>query len=278
MRYGIDYEALPVEQVKVLGASFVCRYLSTAGNPKNLTREEARALSAHGVDVVVVFETTADRALEGRRAGEYDAHAALTQALGCGMVGARPIFFAVDFDSSSSPSATDGYFDGCAAVLGHGRCGPYGGFAVCEHQLDRGFHWAWQTYAWSDGRWGRAQLQQYQNGASYDHDRAGDADFGQWRYLVPPYRPEVSPFALLVPHERAEADRLEQLRAHLHLHPHPTLEQTLVRLVGFRKAVWLAAVKGKTTGGKDITPGWGIEHRTERYETLSRLTGWPPKS
>lgn len=276
MQYGIDYTSLSVDEVKAVGASFVCRYVSTPGNPKNLTHSEAHELTANGVDLVVVFETTADRSLAGRNAGEDDAHHGLVQAIDAGMVGARPIFFAVDFDTAGSPHRTDAYFDGVAAVLGHHRCGPYGGIEVCEHQFSRGFQWAWQTYAWSDGKWGRAKLQQYLNGSSYDHDR-GFGDFGQWSAGVPFNQYKAHDFSTLIPHERVEADRLVTLQKHPHIHEHG-IRVVKARLTQLRKAVWRAAVHGETVFGSHIKKGWDIEHRRQRYHILSQLTDWPPRA
>lgn len=105
------------------------------------------------------------------------------------MPAGRPIFFAVDFDASSGQEAAiSTYLDGAASVLGKAGTGVYGGYTVVKHALD-GDHcrWAWQTYAWSGGKWDtRAQLQQYSNdhvigGVGLDYDRSTKSDFGQWR-------------------------------------------------------------------------------------------------
>ncbi|MDF2721847.1 MAG: hypothetical protein K0Q59_1522, partial [Paenibacillus sp.] len=53
------------------GFEFVCRYLVPYGW-KRLTLEEADLISASGLNIVSVFETTADRALGGREAGLAD--------------------------------------------------------------------------------------------------------------------------------------------------------------------------------------------------------------
>jgi Rv2525c-like, glycoside hydrolase-like domain len=270
-RYGLDYESLPVAEVKRLGASFVCRYLST-DPAKNLTPHEAKELSAHDIDIVVVWETAADRALDGRDAGERDAHEALVQAIWCGMVGSRPIFFAVDFEATS-PALLNPYFDGVRAVLGYQRTGVYGGIGAVGHLLDaRLAGWAWQTYAWSGGRWDdRARLRQYLNGQSYDHDLATAQDFGQWRYHVRPPETRTSPLAPLQPSERAEVDRFEHLLRHPHLHPE-AVKTVRARLVELRKNVWRAAELGVLPDGKRTMAGWGIDHRKARYEILLSRT------
>ncbi|MGZ6647626.1 MAG: glycoside hydrolase domain-containing protein [Solirubrobacteraceae bacterium] len=114
-----------------------------------------------------MFEDNPKDALKGHARGREDAQFALAQATSLGMPAGRPIYFGVDFDASPNPAATDSYFDGLAEILGHEGCGPYGGIAVVSRQLNRGFKWAWQTYAWSRNQLdGRAQIYQYSNGHS----------------------------------------------------------------------------------------------------------------
>lgn len=194
--YGIDYtgglHAATLDRATINGhpISFVCRYLS--GFSKDLTPAEARDLTAAGLDIVVVWETTATRAEAGHAAGVADARAALAEARRCGMPDGRPIYMAVDEDTTVGPHLTT-YFHGAASVLGLDRTGAYGGYAVIKGLFDAGLiQWGWQTYAWSGGRWDhRAQLQQYSNGhrisgADVDYDRATTSDFGQWRVGVTP--------------------------------------------------------------------------------------------
>lgn len=195
MPEGIDYAfGRPgIAALKAAGVKFVCRYLSHSPT-KNLTSAEAHALSAAGIWIVVVWETTAQRALAGRTAGVADAIDAQMQAQACGMPAGRPVYFAVDWDASASQQlAINTYLDGAASVLGRDRVGIYGGYGPVKRALDAGkAKWAWQTYAWSGGKWdGRAQLQQYSNGHTLggvgcDYDRATKADYGQWRVGVTP--------------------------------------------------------------------------------------------
>ncbi|MFI0897055.1 glycoside hydrolase domain-containing protein [Streptomyces sp. NPDC020983] len=172
------------------GARFAARYLSHSEG-KNLTRAEADDLAAHGVSCVVVWETTAQRAGAGRAAGIADAKAAAQQAAACGMPKSRPIYFAVDYDAS--PSAVAAYFGGVVSVLGLARTGVYGGYRVVDYLLDHKLaSWAWQTVAWSGGRWdARAHIRQYAStvtiaGVSCDKDTAMAADYGQWTPGHPP--------------------------------------------------------------------------------------------
>ena len=188
--FGIDYAwGRPgPTAIKGIGAKFVCRYLSH-DTGKNLTAAEARSLSAAGIWIVVVWETTAQRSLAGKAAGAADAREADRQAKACGMPAGRPVYFAVDWDATPGQQATiNAYLDGAASVLGRSRVGIYGGYYPVKRALDAGkAHWAWQTYAWSGGHWdGRAHIRQYSNGhqlvgVGVDYNHAMKADYGQWR-------------------------------------------------------------------------------------------------
>lgn len=187
-RNGVDYAwARPsLSDLHASGYTFAARYLSYDTSGKNLSHGEADALIANGLDVVVVWETTADRALSGYAGGASDAQAAASQAAGDGMPGSRPIYFAIDFDATSGQQPTlDGYFDGVASVIGRDRTGAYGGYWPIRRLFDNGkIAYGWQTYAWSGGNWDpRAQLRQTQNGiwgGGLDADVAVADDFGQW--------------------------------------------------------------------------------------------------
>ena len=195
MPEGIDYAfgRPTMAALKAAGIKFVCRYLSHSPS-KNLTPAEARKLTDAGIWIVVVWETTAKRALAGHAAGAADARDARAQARDCGMPDDRPVYFAVDWDASSGQQATiNAYLDGAASVLGRDQVGIYGGYGPVRRALNGGHaKWAWQTYAWSGGRWdSRAQLQQYSNGHTIggvdcDYDRAEASDYGQWRVGVTP--------------------------------------------------------------------------------------------
>ena len=182
--------------LKAAGKDFAARYLAHDAS-KILTHTEATALATHGLWSVVVWESTASRAAAGRAAGIADAHDAAAQAASAGMPSSRPIYFAVDFDAA--PSSVDAYFQGVASVLGIGRTGAYGGYRVVKHLLDaRLARWAWQTAAWSAGKWdSRAVIRQggqtHINGVDVDLDTALAADYGQWQPGVTPTHPAATP-------------------------------------------------------------------------------------
>jgi len=204
MKHGVDYAAPAgantLRTLKLGGNSFVCRYVSTPGNPKNISPVEASACKELGVKIVLVFETTANRALDGEDAGRFDARSAQRQAQTTGVWGRfrKPIiYFAVDFDSTPKEwPVIHSYLKGAQTVL-KGRAGVYGGYWTVKRALDsKVVRFAWQTYAWSGGAWDpRAQLHQYANGKSVaglsvDLDRAVHFDYGQWpRPLIPRPKP-----------------------------------------------------------------------------------------
>jgi hypothetical protein len=189
--FGIDYAWSRPTMVAMHNASvkFVCRYLSHDTTGKTLTRAEAETLTAGGLWLVVVWETTAARALAGTGAGQADAADALKQAQALGMPADRPIYFAVDFDAQPADQPKiDAYLSGASNVMGRDRMGMYSGVGPMTRCFDSGLiTFGWQTYAWSGGKWdSRAQLQQYKNGVSLagadvDFDRAMVLDYGQWK-------------------------------------------------------------------------------------------------
>jgi hypothetical protein len=187
---GCDYVSGPtVTALKAAGIRFVGRYLSTPGNPKNITALEAKKLHDGGIHVILVFETTANRALGGTNAGHADAISARSQAKALGVPAAVPIYFAIDFDATpGEQQAIDNYFKAAGSVLGgKSRVGAYGGYWPIKRLFDADLiGYGWQTYAWSGGRWdGRAQVRQVANGRtigghSVDLDMAVKTPYGAW--------------------------------------------------------------------------------------------------
>jgi hypothetical protein len=191
---GVDYSFSPPTpaELKAAGKQFAVRYIGTAWNQKNLTKAEADALRAVGIDLVANYEGGS----AGWMKGGYDvgvaaAKAAHADATGCGMPAGRPIFFSQDEDwrglSGAQQQAVMACCDGAASVIGRGRVGAYGGYYFMVDAFNHGkITWGWQTYAWSGGLWHpRAVLQQYRNNVALgsgevDLCRATAADYGQW--------------------------------------------------------------------------------------------------
>lgn len=176
------------------GKRFAARYFSPPGGiDKDLSPDEARALTAAGIAICSNWEDFEAKPLKGFDTGVADAAMALEHALVCGMPSNRPIYFSVDFDASDAQLAgpIKFYFQGCIEVLGLDRVGGYGGLRTIKFLFDNNLiKWGWQTYAWSHGVWDpRAQVQQYKNattvcGVSLDLDRATVDDYGQWFAFV----------------------------------------------------------------------------------------------
>jgi hypothetical protein len=194
MTTGVDYSFShpSPSAVRTAGAAFVARYLAPVNTDtaaKVITAAEAEQLHAAGLAIVLVWESTATRAASGRSAGVADARAADAQARALGADGV-PLFFAVDFDATSSQLAASGavraYAEGWASVLGGERSGVYGGYTALSTLMSAGIcRYGWQTAAWSGGRWySGAQIRQGSAGSigghSVDWDTAITSDYGQW--------------------------------------------------------------------------------------------------
>lgn len=134
------------------GYSFVARYLVPSGY-KALTKSEADRISQAGLEIVSVFETTANRALGGRSAGLADGATAVQVAHQLGQPAGSCIYFAVDFDATSAQMATIvAYIKRQVKRLGY-TTGVYGSYAVMEAVKKAGAcSRFWQTYAWSGGK------------------------------------------------------------------------------------------------------------------------------
>jgi LysM repeat protein len=139
------------------------------------------------VAVGVVWETTAQRALDGHAAGASDAAIALAQAHACGMPPGRPVYVAVDFDTTEADQVrVDDYFRGWNTVIPAAQTGVYGGYWTVSRTMGAGLaHFGWQTSAWSGGQWYAGALLQQRGGniliGGVDCDRnTASGDVGLW--------------------------------------------------------------------------------------------------
>lgn len=194
-RKGIDYSGKwpSIASMRNAGLTFVVRYVSTGDRGKEITGEEVSFWRAAGVDICIVFETTAGRALAGFTAGAVDATTGRGDVVRVGGPSdGGVIYFAVDVDTTSDAqrAAVVDYLNGAASVIGWDNVGVYAEYEVIEYVLRhspcRRF---WQTYAWSHGAvHEKAALYQYSNGqhvggVEVDLDEARQDDFGQWFYV-----------------------------------------------------------------------------------------------
>lgn len=169
MAKGID-KATPItaaqaKTLAVAGYSFAARYLVPPSYAwKRMTADEAKLISAAGMQIVSVYETTANRAANGADAGRNDGAAAYAEALAIGQPKGTAIYFAVDYDAQ--PKDYDGieaYLRAAAKQLTGYEVGVYGSYAVVEEMARRGActHF-WQTYAWSRNKQSdKANIYQY---------------------------------------------------------------------------------------------------------------------
>lgn len=201
---GLDYSSgrPNLDAVVKAGYGFVARY-AFASYPKGINKAEADDIRAHGLGLVLIYESYAGRAKEGRAAGGVDGLMALAQARAIGFPDSRPIYFAVDYNAPSSDQpAIDEYLKGAAAAIGIGRVGVYGSYAVVERcHARKTATWFWQTYAWSAGEVStHAHFLQYKNGqtiggATVDLNESKQADFGAWtkEVVVATPKPAINP-------------------------------------------------------------------------------------
>ncbi len=214
---GVDYSwARPGgAAIKSAGFDFAVRYVPYRGDAgKGLTKDELADLHANGVGVALVFESTANRALEGRPSGSADAIVVMDALSRLGWPDRPPVYFAVDFDATPEQQMPiDDYLRGAADVLGLSRVGVYGGYWVVKRCWENGTaKWLWQTYAWSGGNvHPEVHIYQYQNGqklngGDVDYNEARKNDFGQW---LPPSAPMPAPDPLV------EMNRYLQMRGDL---------------------------------------------------------------
>lgn len=212
---GIDYAwgRPDPESIKALGYSFVVRYLSHDSS-KNLTVAERKALVAAGLNVVIVWESTAGRALQGAAAGAADGAEARRQAALLGFGPKTVIYWAVDRDVDAR------HWD---AIEAYGRAfgeairptytlhGLYGEYDLVREMVERRklTPYSWQCGAWSNGRmWHGATLYQRIkavtiDGVDCDENIALQPDYGGW---LP--APEPVPFTGVLKEDDMELIRL----------------------------------------------------------------------
>ena len=188
MTKGIDYAwAHPsITGLQREGYQFVCRYISH-DSTKDLTATEMEMLFNAGISIVMIFESTKNRMLDGYTAGINDATYANERVITLGMTGI-PIYFACDFDAAPVDQIQiNSYLAGVASIIGINRTGIYGGFWPVSRAISDGsVKWAWQTFAWSGNNWDtRIHIRQIENdvfvgGADVDIDESMTSDFGQW--------------------------------------------------------------------------------------------------
>jgi hypothetical protein len=205
---------VPADQVAAAGYAGALVYVSelrpgATFDFKPVTREYADALRALGLHVVSCYQygkpgwPTPSDFTRGYDGGVADADTALGLHAAAGGQAAAPIFFSIDedIDAATWKGVAVKWLQGINSVLGVERTGVYGSAGVCGwaiadgvigHSTTPGYHWAWQTRAWSGGEREPAAVL-YQRvivtasdpgvslgGTHVDEDDILAADFGQW--------------------------------------------------------------------------------------------------
>ncbi len=134
----------PAAQAK--GVSWIGRYL------KNLYLPEVQAISAAGLKIVSIYESTAERALGGAPGGAADGARALLQAKELGQTRGSALYATADFDATLAQERDVlSYCVGFRAQLaGAYKFGIYGSGAICQAALDAGI----VDYTWLAGGMG----------------------------------------------------------------------------------------------------------------------------
>ena len=150
-----DYASGPIapSALEAAGVGTVVRYVSTAGNGKNITSSEYSDLTAAGIQVALVYETTATWMQGGYDAGLAAAKSARAQASAVGYPAAHPIWYADDFEDTSAQITTVlDCLRGCAAAEGaQSLVEIYAQYSAVEAAYAAGYTTPWQTVAWSNG-------------------------------------------------------------------------------------------------------------------------------
>jgi len=142
------------KQIAAAGYRFAARYLVPQEYKwKRLTRAEAEAITAAGMQIVSVFETTASRAAGGAVYGNSDGAAALREAKAIGQPEGSAIYFAVDYDAQPDDyDDIEAYLKAAAAQIPGYEAGVYASYAVVEEMAKRkACNHFWQTYAGGRG-------------------------------------------------------------------------------------------------------------------------------
>lgn len=200
-----SYDNPTIARLKSLGTASnpvvgVIRYVSPASpkTSKNLSPDEYAALKAAGFAVGLVWEGGASSALGGRAQGASDGKRANAQADALNYPGNAAIYFAVDFQATSSQMPTVLDYLRAADAASPRKIGVYGSYAVIEAAAKAGVgDYYWQTSAWSSGKVS-SHCNLYQNIYHADTDVSDVVtdDWGQGSLVPPKPRPLAPDFPL----------------------------------------------------------------------------------
>lgn len=139
-----------IDKFKNDGVKFVGRYVKS-NSWKTLRPAEAKRITDAGLQILSVFERTADRTKGGAPSGKVDGIEARIHCMELGQPGGSAIYFAVDYDAPQSQyDNIEEYLKAAKAQIGNYKLGVYGSYDVVEEMAKRlpGIY-IWQTLAWS---------------------------------------------------------------------------------------------------------------------------------
>lgn len=128
---GVDTAArISASSAKALrdnGISFVGRYLVPPSAYKYLSLEESKNIRDAGLAILLIWETTAERAKQGAKAGREDGAKAFEISQSYGIPYNCAIYFAVDYDAPKSDyAAIEEYLYNAKKEINPYRIGVYG--------------------------------------------------------------------------------------------------------------------------------------------------------
>lgn len=150
---GIDTATrLNAVQAKILhdnGVSFAGRYLTNPSMWKSLQANEARTLLDNGLAILLIYETTSNRAREGAAAGRTDGATAASIASQYGVPTSCAIYFAVDYNAPKSDyQLIEQYLCAAKDAISPYKVGVYGKADVINSVKADCYM---QCIAWSEG-------------------------------------------------------------------------------------------------------------------------------
>jgi len=203
--------AAHLAHLKARGVTTIGRYYATSA-AKRLTKPEAAAICAAGLDIFVVFEDSGDPQLSVEQ-GVHDAQIALGQAQAVGQPAGSAIYFALEHEkqggfTQAHVPGIKRYMDGVRQVLAPTyKIGVYGDGVVCKALLDAqmvDFTWLSASRKHpgtpeftASGRATliqRTPVDQNIDGLSVDFNEAKQPEFGA--FTIPAAQPAPAPEAL----------------------------------------------------------------------------------
>ncbi|SHI24184.1 protein of unknown function [Sporobacter termitidis DSM 10068] len=222
------------------GYNFACRYI--AGTSKQMYAAEAQIISAAGLDILCVYETTADRPRGGAASGSADGAAALKAVQALGIPATGIIYFAADFDAKSTDmNNIESYLRAARAQTGAYEIGIYGETSVIDEMAVRGAcKGFWQTCGWSAGKVSQyaqvyqSKVNQKAAGISVDFNElyVDPSAAGMWSYReeVKPVENKPSDWAASAVQKAIAQGLIGDEHGDLHLQDAVTMEHMLATL------------------------------------------------